>query len=72
MTEPVYLYVGRSRRMLGQVFEPGDIPELLRHVADFYDDNPSDCAVLFAGPDGLWATGPAYLADPFGDVFAVP
>lgn len=72
MAEPVYLCVGRSRRVLGLAYEPGDIPELLRHVADFYDDNPPDCAELYSGRGDRLSTGPGYLVDPFGDVFAAP
>ncbi len=69
MGKPVYLTVGTSQRVLGQVFEAGDVPELLRYVADFYDDNPDDCARLFgaAGEDG---PGQQYLLNPFGGDYA--
>ncbi len=74
MAQLVYLRVGGLPRLLGQAFEPGDVPELLRHVADYYDDNPSDCEKLFSGtsdrPDHLLPASPLYLSDPFGGDYA--
>lgn len=69
---PVYLVVGEKRRVLGQVNpdNAGELPELLRYVADYYDDNPDDCAELVV-PGVEWKEGPAYLLDPFGGVSAV-
>jgi hypothetical protein len=73
--QPVFLIVGGERKLLGQAFEPGDVPELLRHVADYYDDNPDDCATLFFGRVGATtfatpATVLDYLTDPFGGDYA--
>jgi hypothetical protein len=49
----VFLKVLDGREVaLGVVEDPGCLPELLRHVADYYDDNPTDCASLLAEPAG--------------------
>ncbi len=66
MPQVVYLTVGHTQRLLGQAFEAGDVPELLRYVADYYDDNPDDCAQLFHGRRGSSPGAPAYLSAPFG------
>jgi hypothetical protein len=71
----VFLIVGGERKLLGQALEPGDIPELLRHVADYYDDNPDDCEQLFSSSSAPRVeTIPApcrdYLTDPFGGDYA--
>lgn len=59
----VFLNVAGKTVPLGAVHvEPGELPELLRHVADYYDDNPDVCAQLFALPAG---SKPPYLGSPF-------
>lgn len=57
-----YLFLrvtGRSETPLGVVSEPADVPELLRHVADFYDDNPDECVELLNTPLRHTASAPA-------------
>lgn len=44
------LRVNHTDVVLGSVAEPAELPELLRHVADFYDDNPDVCESLFRAP----------------------
>ncbi len=49
---------------LGHVVAPAELPELLRHVAEYYDANPDDCRKLL----GEWppSSRPASaIADPF-------
>lgn len=61
-----YLFLRVSDRAeipLGVVNEPGDVPELLRFVADYYDDNPDACAQLLAGSSAKRV--PWGVADPF-------
>lgn len=64
MRPAVYLRVGHNQRVLGQIFEPEDLPELLRHVADYYDDNPDDCAELFNASSGT-SLSTGNLLNPF-------
>lgn len=61
-----YLFLRVDRGLdvpLGCANEPGDVAELLRHIADFYDDNPAEAAAL------LSASRPAselhYMNNPF-------
>lgn len=46
---------------LGGIGEAGDVPELLRHVADFYDDNPDALAELLSGSRPFTCAAPAVL-----------
>ncbi len=68
MGKPVYLTVGSVRKLLGQCFEPADVPELLRHVADYYDDNPDACADLLSLAPPV--TAQEWLTNPFGGDYA--
>lgn len=74
MARLVHLRVAGLAKLLGQASEPGEIPELLRHIADYYDDNPDACAQLFTGgsstPAAIAPDGPTYLCDPFGGDYA--
>lgn len=62
MIYPV-LDVAGKRTPLGGVAGPGELPELLRHVAGFYDDNPDVCAELFSAPVPF--SLPRLFHDPF-------
>jgi hypothetical protein len=45
----VFLKVLDGREVaLGAVSRSEDVPELLRHVAEYYQANPDDCAALLA------------------------
>lgn len=62
MNEYVFLMVAGRSVPLGVLNnEPAELPELLRHVADFYDDNPGACEKLFARLTG----DGSYLQNPF-------
>lgn len=45
----VQLQVAGGRNVtLGTANEPADVPELLRYVADYFDDNPGACEDMFS------------------------
>lgn len=67
-----YLFLrvsGKIEIPLGDVAGAADVSALLRHVADYFDDNPAASEALFCGSTagllpGFVAAG--YLAAPFG------
>ena len=70
---PLFLRLGESKasqKVLGMVTDAAQIPELLRHVADYYDDHPDDLAQLFADGSAQLRVGPSFMVDPFAVVGA--
>jgi hypothetical protein len=41
--------IGVKTVPLGHVYGPEALPELLRHVADYWTENPAECAAAFDG-----------------------
>lgn len=50
---------------LGMVCDRSDLAELLRHAADYLDDNPDACEPLFMRAAG--ASVPPHVGQPFFD-----
>lgn len=65
VNEYVFLMVAGRSVPLGVIqAESAELPELLRHVADFYDDNPDSCEKLFARSVTIGGNA-KYLLAPF-------
>lgn len=57
------LRVNYTEVVLGSIVEPAELPELLRHVADYYEHNPDACVQLCAAPAPNCV--PGHVAQPF-------